>query len=148
MLLLEGFDGGADIVAVFFKRQAHGIIVAGFAGAASLLKLRVAKFPEQFRLMNTTRFAVEARLQIGQGVRSAHRQAAQKKNYAAHRSQGRPAGPHALTFSVPACVEAPCSAVELARLDRDFYPDRVREISGKPLKQAGAGSAYRSKSRG
>src|SRR5882762_11656071 len=98
--------------------------------------------------MNPVRFAVEARLEFGQALRGTGKQNRKRNNQAAHCSQGRPAGLHALTFSVPACVVALCSAPWPARPDRDFYPDRTRETSGTPPKQASTGPAYRSKSRG
>ena len=43
MLFLEGLDGGANIVAIFLKRQAQRIILAGLAGAAGFFKLRFAQ---------------------------------------------------------------------------------------------------------
>src|SRR5258708_12891094 len=75
-----------------------------------------------------------------------HLQAAsqEKRTGQIARFWSRPSSP---TFSVPACVAAPCCALLLARPDRDSCPDPVRETSGKPAKRASAGSAYRSKLR-
>ena len=44
VLLLQGVKRGANIVPVFFERQAHGVIVAGFSGLARLFQLCVPQF--------------------------------------------------------------------------------------------------------
>jgi hypothetical protein len=46
MLPLQGLERGANIVPVFFEGQAHGVIVAGFSGAARFFKLCV---PQLFK---------------------------------------------------------------------------------------------------
>ena len=73
VLFLQGLDRRANIVPVFFERQAHGGIVAGFSDAARFFKLGVPQFFHQFSLVNPACFAIEARLKIGQALRGTRR---------------------------------------------------------------------------
>src|SRR6266536_1531332 len=148
VLFPQGVESSARIVAVFFQRCRVGVIVARLFRCTRNLELGVTKFFEQFGLANRFRFAGEPSLKLGHALRDARRHGRNENCQAAYCSQGRPAGPHAVTFSVPACVAAPCSALWPARSDRNSYPDRDREISGKHQRRASAGSAYRNKSRG
>lgn len=43
MLLFQGVDGGANVVAVFFEREAQRIIFTGSTCAAGFFKLRLAE---------------------------------------------------------------------------------------------------------
>jgi len=48
----------------FFKRHAHGVIVARFSGAAGFFKSPSPSLVINFGLLDPTHFAIEARLKV------------------------------------------------------------------------------------
>src|SRR5690348_10706709 len=64
MLLLQRFEGGTDIVAIFFHRSVDGVVIALFSSAPRLLKLGFAKLYHEFRFFHRIAFSVEVGLQF------------------------------------------------------------------------------------
>src|SRR5712692_3273129 len=148
MLFPQSFEGGTHIVAVFFQCKSSSVVIALFSGTTRFLKLGVAKYYQDFCLAHGIHLAIKTGLQLRHALRD-RRGYQQKNRHQVAKRFLEPRGyPHAVTFSLRACVARPCFVPEPARPDRDSCSGPARGISGRLPGLVSAASNYRSRAHG
>src|SRR5712692_1081654 len=142
MLFLQGLERGVDIVAVFFQCKTDGVVIALFPCPARFLKLGVAKSYQNFCLAHGIRLAIKAGLQLRHALRNSWGYQQKNRRQVAKRLLEPRGHPHAVTFSLRACVARPCCVPEPARPGRDSCSGPARGTSDRLPGLVSAASNY------